>query len=473
MAPEVSTSVTDLEGSRVRVDAEVEPDAVEREVRRAAEALGRELKIPGFRKGRVPAPVVLQRLGRAAVFEEVVREALPEWYEQAVGQARLSPVGRPELDLNAMPDKGAPLSFAFEVGVVPSATLGEYRGLEVGRPEPQVAEEDLDAEVGRLRESAASLENVDRPAESGDFVVLDFLGTVDGEPFDGGEARGQLLEIGAGRLVPGFEEQLVGAAAGEERAVHVTFPEDYRAEHLAGREAAFAVTVKEVKEKRLPELDDDFAAEAGGFDSMAELRQDVEARLLEVRERAIEQEFRGAVVDAVLAGSEVELPKEIVHAKAHEMWHNTARRLQAQGVDPARYLEATGQTEEALAAEAEPEAERALGRESVLAAVVESEGIEVSDEELLDALRESAVAHAEGHGHPSPDDEQLRASLGRAKAEGRDGELREDVRTRKAVDLLVDSATPIPVDQAEARERLWTPEKDEPAAAGKLWTPGF
>jgi trigger factor len=472
MPVEVSTTVTELDSSRVRVDAEVESEAVERELRRAAEALGRDLKIPGFRKGRVPAPVVLQRLGRAAVFEEAVRDALPEWYEDAVGDAGLSPVGRPKLDLNDMPERGSALSFSFEVGVVPSATLGEYRGLEVGRPTVEVSAEEVDAELERLRETQASLENVDRAAQTGDFVVLDFVGSVDGEPFEGGDARGQLLELGAGRLVPGFEEQLVGAAAEEAREVRVTFPEDYRAEHLAGREATFAVQVREVKEKRLPELDDDFAAEAGGFDSLEELRADVEVRLREARDQAVEQEYRGAVVDAVVAASKVEIPPELVHAKAHEMWHNTARRLQAQGIDPARYLEATGQTEEAVAGEAEPEAERALGRESVLAAVVEAEGIEVSDDELLEALRDSAAAHAQGHGHAPPDDDQLRASLERAREEGRDGDLRDDVRTRKAVDLLVAAATPIPVDQAEAREKLWTPASEEQAAPAEIWTPG-
>lgn len=472
MPVEVSTTVTELESSRVRVEAEVQPDAVEREVRRAAETLGRDLRIPGFRKGRVPAPVVLQRLGRAAVFEEAVRDALPEWYEDAVGDAGLSPVGRPKLDLNEMPERGSALSFSFEVGVVPAASLGDYRGLEVGRPAADVSGEEIDAELERLRESQASLENVGRAAQTGDFVVLDFVGSVDGAPFEGGDARGQLLELGSGRLVPGFEEQLVGAAAEDERQVRVTFPDDYRAEHLAGREATFAVQVREVKEKRLPDLDDDFAAEAGGFDSLDEVRADVEGRLRETREQAVEQEFRGAVVDAVVAASRLEIPHDLVHAKAHEMWLGTARRLQAQGIDPARYLEATGQTEEAVAAEAEPEAERALGRESVLAAVVEAEGIEASDEELLEALRDSAAARAEGHGHAPPGEDQLRASLERAREEGRDGDLRDDVRTRKAADLLVASATPIPADQAEARGKLWMPASEESSGAAEIWTPG-
>ncbi len=477
MSPELTTTVTELEPSRVRVDVQVEPGAVEREVDRAARSLAGDMKVPGFRKGKAPTPVVVQRLGRAAVVEEAMRGALPEWYEEAVVRARVAPVGQPELALAGLPDRGAPLAFSFEVGVVPPATLGSWKGLDVPRAEPEVDREAVDAEVQRLRESLAALENVERTAENGDFVVVDFVGSVDGEPFEGGEVRASMLELGSGRLVPGFDEQLVGASAGEDREVRVRFPDDYAAEHLAGREASFAVSIKAVKEKRLPDLDDDFAAEAGGFDSIDELRGDIESRLREEGERAIDLAFRGAAVDAARARSTVAIPRDLVHAKADEMWRATARRLRAQGIDPQRYLEVTGQTEEEVASEYEAEAERALGRESVLAAIVEAEGIEASDEELLDSLRKSAAEHGASHGHAPPSDEELRESLERAKIEGRDEQLRSDVRRRKAVDLLVEHARPIPVAQHEAREKLWTPEKDEPAegaspSAGKLWTPG-
>ena len=261
----------------------------------------------------------------------------------------------------------------------------------------------------------------------------------------------------------------------------VTFPEDYGAEHLAGREATFAVAVREVKEKRPPELDDDFAAEAGGFDSVDELREDVESRMREAREGQIDTEFRAAAIDAVLEQATVDIPHDLVHAKAHDMWAATGRRLRAQGIDPERFLEATGKTEEEIAAEHEPEAERALGRESVLAAIVEAEGIDASDDELLDSLRESATAHSASHGHDPPDDDELRDSLARSKEDGRDEELRADVRMRKAVDLVVEHARAVPAApaapaEAEAGEKLWTPDSEEPAesgaAPGKLWTPG-
>ena len=463
MATQLKTRTEELSDSRVKIDVEVEPAALERALEKAAAGLGRDMRIPGFRKGKVPPQVVLQRVGRDAVLDEAVRSELPRWYEEAIGEARVATVGEPSLDLQELPDKGSPLAFSIEVSVRPKAKLGDYKELEVGRREPEVASEAVDAEIERLRDSSASLENVERPAKTGDFVVLDFVGKVDGEPFEGGEARGYLLELGSNRLVEGFEEQLEGASAGDERTVTVTFPEEYRAEHLAGREATFECAVREVKEKRLPDLDDEFAAEAGGFDSLDELRADIEQRLREREEREIDTEFREAVVDAAVAEATLDVPGELVHAKAHEMWHQTERRLAAQGLDPSQYLQMTGKSEEDLVHDAEPEARKALERESVLAAVVAAEGIEVSDDEVLESLRQATR---------TDDEKKLRKSLEKAKSEGRDEPLREDIAMRKAVDLMVESTTAISVEQAKARDKLWTPGKEESSEAQELWTPG-
>jgi trigger factor len=463
----VTTTTTELPDSRVRVDVEVAPEAVEQELKSAAQALGRDLKISGFRKGHVPPQVVLQRVGREAVLDEAVRRALPAWYEEALNEAHLATVGDPRLDIGDLPPQGSPLSFSIEVGIRPPAKLGEYKGLEVGRREPEVTDEQVQEEVERRRESLASLETVEREAADGDFVVIDFVGRIDGEAFEGGEGRGYLLELGSGRFIPGFEEQLTGASANDEREVSVAFPEDYGAEEVAGRDAVFSVTVKEVKEKRLPELDDDFAAEAGGFDSVDDMRSDIETKLRQVEDRQIEQEFRQAAVDAAAANAKVDLPKELIHSKAHEMWHETAHRLQHQGIDPQRYLQLVNKTEEDLVVEAEPEAEQALKREAVLAAIVEDAGIEVSDEEAFEALRDVAARSSD-----KVDDDALRRSFERAKEEGRDDVLREDIAMRKAVDLLAESAKPIPLEQAEAREKLWTPAKEAEEKSSQLWTPG-
>ena len=469
MAAGVKTSKTALGDSRVRVEVEVGSDALERELQSAAGEIGRDLRVPGFRKGKVPPQVVIRQVGREAVLDEAVRRALPNWYEEALHDAGVAAVGDPKLDLTELPDQGAPLAFSIEVGVVPEAKLGEYRGIEVGRRQAEVSGDQLQAELERMRESLASLETVEREAGQADFVVIDFSGSVEGEPFEGGDARGHLLELGSGRLIPGFEEQLTGAKGGESRQVNVTFPDDYPAEQLAGKEAVFAVEVKEVKEKRLPELDDEFAVQAGGFDTLDELRQEVAGRLGEVEERAIEGEFREAAVDAVVAKAELDLPHELVHSKAHEMWHRTARRLSAQGVDPSRYLELSGKSEEELVHEAEPEAELALKREAVLAAIVKREGIEVSDEEVEQALRQAAAPEDGGR---RPSEKQLKRALKRARAQGAEDALREDIAMRKAVDLIVEHATPIPPEQAEARDKLWTPDQEREEKAGKIWTPG-
>jgi trigger factor len=469
MATAVTTRRTDLGDARVRLDVEVEPRSVEDEVQSAARELGRDMRMAGFRKGKVPPPVVIQRVGREAVLDEAVRRGLPGWYEQAVSHAGLVTVGDPKLDLQELPEKGSPLGFSVEVAVRPEARLGEYEGLEVGRREPQVDEQEVTAEIDGLRESLASLETVDRPAADADFLVLDFEGRIDGEPFEGGEARGYVLELGSDRLVEGFEQQLTGARAGDEREVRVTFPADYRVDELRGRDAVFGVAVKEVKEKRLPEADDDLAAEAGGYDTLDELRAEIESRLRERDEEAVDREYREAVVDAAVAGATVELPDELVHAKAHEMWAGTASRLRAQGIDPAQYLQMIGKTEEELVHEAEDDARRALGRESVLARIVEEKGIEVSDEEVLDALRAAAASQSPDS---APSERQLKRSFDRARREGRADMLREDIAMRKAVDELIEHARPIPVEQAKARDKLWTPEKDEPRGEQQIWTPG-
>jgi trigger factor len=466
MTVDVTTSVTELPESRVRVEAEVAPAEVQRRLEQAARELGRQLKIPGFRKGKVPPPVVIRRLGREAVLDEALRASLGSWYVDAIDVAGITPVGEPELDVGDLPPEGQPLSFSIEIGVRPKATLGEYKGLEVGRRDPVADDAAIDQELERMRDRFATLETVDRPAQTGDHVVIDYVGKLDGEPFDGGEGRDQLLELGSGRLIPGFEEQLAGAAAGEQRVVTVTFPDEY-VEHLAGKQAQFDVTVSEVKAKLLPELDDEFATEAAGFDTLAELREDIAGRLREFEEHNIEHEFEQAVVDAAAAAAAVEIPHQLVHARAHEMLEDTFTSLGRQGISKEAYLRIAGKAEEELAQEAEPEAEQTLKREAVIAAVVEAEQIEPTEEELLKALDASAER---AKSTPEKLLETLRSS-------GRIGRMQSELAGRQAVELMVREAKPITVDQAKARDKLWTPGKDAETApagsgSGELWTPG-
>jgi trigger factor len=468
--PSVTTNVTELPESRVRVSAEVSAEEVEKRLQQAARRLGSTMRVPGFRRGKVPPAVVIRRLGRETVLDEAVRESLGNWYADAIGEAGIAPVGEPELDLADLPGQGKPLEFSIEIGVRPKAKLGEYKGIEVGRREPNVDDAAVDEQIEQLRDRVATLETVDRSAAEGDHLVVDYVGTLDGEEFEGGGGRDQLIELGAGRLIPGFEEQLIGVSAGDTKTVDVTFPDDYPSEELQGKAASFEVTVHEVKAKQLPELDDDFAAEASEFDTLQELREDFRAKLLEADENAVEREYEQAVLQAVTDGAQIEVPHQLVHARAHELVEQMLHSLEHQGISKDVYLRISGKTEHELSDEAEPEAEAALRREAVLAAVVEAEKIEPSEQDLVEAL---APVAARDDAEPSELVERLRKA-------GRLDQLSEDVATRQALERLVAEAKPISVEQAKAREALWTPGKDEPASEGKpagaaggqLWTPG-
>lgn len=473
LRPLVKTTLTELPESRVKIDVAVGADAFSKRVDRAAKSLAGELKMPGFRKGKVPAQFVIQRVGREAVVEQALREALPQWYEEALFEAQISPIGDPKLDVGDLPGEGEELSFTIEVGVRPKAELGEYKGLEVGRAEIEVPDEAVDAELERLREGFASLARVERPGAAGDALVIDSAGTIDGEPFEGSQSRDFVIELGAEGLLPEFDAVLAGAAAGEDRAVEVTFPDDHRPEELAGKTATFEIAVKEVREKNLPELDDDFASEASEFDTLAELREQIGAQLARGLEQRAKGDFREAVVDAVAANAKLEIPHELVHARAHEMWERIERQLTARGIDPQTYARMQGKDRHDLIDDAEEDAERALRREAVLDAVAEAEEIDPSDDELLEAL---------GPGEGKNDPKKL---LARLKQSGRDKLLRDEVRLRQAADFVFESANPIPVSQAAARDAIWTPDKAERESssakgvagleepiAGELWTPG-
>jgi trigger factor len=457
----MQSTVSELPGSRVSVEVEVPAADVDRAVAQAARGLAREMRLPGFRKGKAPPSLVIQRVGFPAVLEEAIREALPEWYERALLGSGIAPVGDPSVEVVSTPEaEGEPLAFKFEIGVRPKAALGEYKGLEVGRAEPEPPDELVDREVERIREGFARLEPVDRVAAVGDVLLVDFEGLLDGKAFEGGKASDYLLELGSGQLIEGFEEQLTGAAGGETRSVEVTFPDDYQAEQLAGEDAVFTVEVKEVREKVLPELDDDFASEASEFDSVDELRADIAKRLAEAVGQRAEQDFRVAAIDAAAAEASLELPEELATARATERWERVERQLAGRGMSPDSFLQMQGKTREQMIEESLPEAEAELKREAVLAAIADAEAIEVSEDEMVEAL-----AHSAEHERTTP--EKL---LKRLRESGRDAMIRDDIRFRKAIDLVAESAKPIPLEQAEAREKIWTPEKER-KEAGSLWTP--
>jgi trigger factor len=460
----METTVKELPDSRVRVDVDVDPKDVEGSINRTARQLGQEMKMPGFRKGKVPPEMVVQRLGREAVLTQALESSLGDWYERAMVESGVNPVGDPKLDLSDLPEQGKPLRFSIEVAIRPQAELGEYRGLEVGREEPEVPEEAVETELNRLREGFARLNPVDREAKRGDVVVIDYEGRIDGEPFEGGTAQDYLLELGEGRVLPELEQALEGAKGGETRRATVPFPDDYPAEEVAGKSAEFEVQVKEVREKELPELNDDFASEASEFDTLAELRESISDQVRQILDRQIAERFREAALDAAVEKAKVELPEPVVEARAAEMWRRVERSLQRQGMDPESYLQMQGKTREEMLEQARPDAEQALRREAVLAAVADAEGIEITEEDMLEALQ-IPPGH-EDHGHPEPAD-----ALRDIRESGREELLKDDLRMRRALELIAEQAQPIPMEQAQAREEIWTPEKER-EEKGALWTPG-
>ena len=461
------TEVTELPESRARLDVAIEPELLAQRVDRAARQMAGEMKLPGFRKGKVPPQLVIQRIGREAVLEQAIRDSLPEWYERAIVESGLPTVGDPKLDVDQLPSEGEELVFQIEIGVRPTATLGEYRGLEVGRPEAEVPEEAIAQELERLREGFGSLNPVERPAAEGDVVVIDYEGTIDGETFEGSTGKDFTVELGSDGLMPEFNTGLAGKSAGDEAELEVSFPADHQQEDIAGKTAVFAVKVKEIREKELPALDDDFAQSASEFDTLDELREELRARMSTMLEARADAEFRDAAVEAAADAATVDLPHDLVHARAHELWERFERSLAQRGIDPQIYAQMQGKDRHDLINEGEESAEKSLRREATLAAVAEAEGLEPTDDDLIDAL-------GPGDGRDAPE-----KILARLREGGRDVLLREEVRLRKAADLIAERAKPIPKAQADAREAIWTPEKESeggPEGAeerpGELWTPG-
>jgi trigger factor len=482
----LKTEVTELPESRVRLQVEVPPSEVQDSIERKAKELARSLRLPGFRRGKVPAPLVIQRIGRDALLEEAVRDSLSGWYASAVQSSGIVPVGDPNVDLGELPPQGESLAFSIEIGVLPKAQLGDYKGLEVGRREAEVEDERVESEIEALRERLARLETAERAAQSGDFLVIDCEGElideVDStEVREAAEAainsRDQLVELGTGRLLPDFETALNGASAGETRTIELTFPEESETrprEPLAGVRANLTISVKEVKRKELPPLDDELAVDAG-FDDLDELRADIRERLGEAEQRAVEAEFREAALDAAVAAAKVQTPAALVSARAQEMWERMLHSLSHRGITREAYLQIDGRPEQELIAELEPDAEKALRREAVITAIVEAEGIAASEEELIEALEPLAAERGQ----------QPTELIGQLRGSGRLDELSEELAARKAIDLVAEQAKPIPLERAKAREQIWTPGSEEAGAGagagaaatgqgsgGGLWTPG-
>ncbi len=456
----IAAEITSVEEGRVELAVAVSEDAVEQAFEQALKRLARGVKVPGFRQGKVPTSVVMSRFGRPVVVQEMLKVSLAEWYKQAVVEAGIRPIDDPDLALDDVPETGE-LRFRAAVQTRPKATLGTIDGIEVGKEEPEIAEGALDAELEGLRMRGSRMAPVDRPAGEGDFLVVDFDGSVGGKRLASASARDFVVELGSERLIAGFDEQLRGRSAGDSVTIEVTYAEDDSRQELRGKTVEYTAVVKQVQERVLPELDDDFAAENSEFDTLDELTADINQRLLSAAQAQVDEMFRRRVLDAVVRESTVEVPEIMIQRRIGTILTQTASTLPS-GVTFETYLRATGRTIEQVAEELRPDAEMAIRRELAVEAVCEAEGIDVTDAEVEAQVREDAEKVGR-------DADELVAEV---ISEGAFERLREDLRLGRAVQFLIDTAVPISMEQAEARERLWTPQEEKVVPDAKLWTPG-
>jgi len=440
------------EKNTVLLKVEVPAEVFDNEVDQAYRRIAGQLVIPGFRKGKVPKAIIDSRLGKQAVHEEAVQKALPNYYVDAIKEADIEPVDQPEIDI-VQAEENKPLIFTAKVTVKPEVSLGEYKGIEVEKPSVEPAEDEVKTQIENMRNNFASLEPVeDRPVKEGDFALIDFEGFIGDEPFEGGSSKDYLLEIGSGTFIPGFEEQLVGMEKGETKDVMVTFPEDYGSEELAGKEAKFKVTVKEIKDKKLPELNDDFAKQVG-FDTIGELEDDVKSKIAEVKEKYADTELKNRVVDAVTEAAEIEIPDPMVEQELDDMVEDFSSDVQRQGLTLEKYFELTGMTVEKLREEWRDRAEQRVKNRLVLEAVADAENIEATQEDVDNEIKKAA----EATGRDFEEVKQIFEMKGTFSA------LKQRIAIGKTIDWLVDAANI----KEETKEEKETKGKSEGKSKSK------
>jgi trigger factor len=443
----VKTKVEELPESRVRLDVEVPEEDVAHAFEHAATDMADSLRLPGFRKGKAPVPVVVARVGREAVWQEALRGHLDSWFWSAAETSGIRPVASPEVEFDGLPDDGGTFKFSATVAVMPKPEVADWTTLEVPFAEAEVPSEIVDAELDRLRETVAELAPVeDREVQEGDTVVLDILG--EGVP----PQRDYVTEVGADRLVNEIDDALPGMKRGETKSVEIQGDEG---------QLTVEVNVKEIKEKVLPEADDELARSASEFETLQELRAEIESRLLEQLTEELEIRFREAAVDALVKASEVETVEPLVERRTAELWSGIARSLQMRGISTETYLTMTGQSADEVVARLRAEAEQSLARELVLDAAASKLDVEVPDEEI-DELIESQ----------SEEGDDVAESKRLLQENGGYERIRADLRLKKALDEIVAGVKRIPVELAAARDKLWTPEKEKEGTKMNIWTPG-
>ncbi len=389
----MSLQVEKLEKNMAKLTIEVSAEDLEKAIEKVYQKQKKQISIPGFRKGKVPRMMVEKMYGKEVFYEDAANDLIPEAYDKAVDECEEDIVSSPKIEVTQI-EGGKPFIFTATVALKPEVKLGEYKGVKIEKIDREVTEEDVMAEINRERDNnARNITVEDRPVKDGDMTVLDFEGFVDGVAFEGGKGEDYPLTIGSGAFIPGFEEQLVGAEIGNEVEVKVTFPEDYQAEELQGKEAVFKCTVKEIREKEIPELDDEFASEVSEFDTLAEYKEDVRKNLTEKKEKDAEAARENEAVQAAVEASEIEIPEAMLETQQRQMVDEFAQRITMQGMSMEQYMQFTGATYEKMIEQVKPQAEERIRARLVLEAIVKAENIAATDEEFEEELKTMAEVY--------------------------------------------------------------------------------
>ena len=425
----MSLQAEKMEKNMAKLTIEVSAEELDKAMQNAYLKARGKISIPGFRKGKAPRKMIEQMYGKGIFLEDAANALIPEHYSKALEECDLEIVSQPEIDVTQA-EPGKAFIFTAEVAVKPEVTLGEYKGVEVPKSETEVTDEDIDAEIKKEQEKNSRTVTVeDRGAENGDITTIDFEGFVDGVAFEGGKGTDYPLTLGSGSFIPGFEDQLVGAKAGDHVEVNVTFPEEYQAAELAGKAAVFQCDVKKVETKELPELDDDFAQDVSEFDTLAEYREDVKKNLTEKKEKEARAAKENAAVDKAIENAEMEIPDAMINTQVRQMMNDFASRMQSQGLTMEQYFQFTGMTAEKMQEEMKPQALKRIQTRLVLEKIAETENIEVSEDEVNEEIGKMAEMY-------KMEADKLKELLGDRELE----QMKKDMAVQKAVTLVADEA---------------------------------
>lgn len=425
----MSVQVEKLEKNMAKLTIEVPAEEFEKALDGAYKKSRNRIAMPGFRRGKAPRKMIEKMYGDSVFYEDAANDIIPDAYEDAAKESGLEIVSRPEIGVEQI-EKGSAFIFTATVAVKPEVTLGDYKGIEIEKKTAEVTDEEVEDEIGRVRENNSRMITIDdRASQEGDTVIIDFDGYVDGEQFEGGQAEDYSLVLGSHTFIDNFEEQLIGKNPGESVEVHVKFPDAYQAEELRGKDAVFYVDINDIKVKELPDIDDEFAQDVSDFDTLDEYKEDLKKKLLENKEAALDREKEETVIGKIIENSQMDIPEPMVDAQTRQMTQEFAQRLQSQGLSLEQYMQLTGFTPQKMVDELKPQALKRIQSRLVLEAVAAAENIEVSEEDFDKEIENMAEAY-----------NMEKDKFSELVSDNEKEQIRMDIAVQKAVELVVASA---------------------------------